>query len=265
MLKIRKLTKLEILAQEGTIEILEFLQSRSDNSVDGINNEFSNFLRKDQISELIDALDRVWFIQRLRNRVRITEDGIEALLLGKVINGAPLHSVIDKLSLTTRRRFSLLTKNLTGAFFHDLSLYSNPSEVLLCSPWIRLNKMQRQILLRAKKKARLKFRCAVITRIPETSDGSVRSSTWRNQLIDTLNWLLSAGVPVATHPRLHTKLFISDGPNVTAILGSENLTGAENIEIGIRITDEVFVKKLITYWEDTYSSSIPLSQGEISD
>jgi hypothetical protein len=263
---IDKKTRLRILAGEGVLDILQYLQERTESSINDIKEVFSDYFDKDYVLQLINELDRIWFIQRLRNRVRITEDGIEACLLAKVINGASLHSVLDQLSLTTRRRFSLLTRDLTGVFFRDLSSQRNPTDILLCSPWIRLDKIQRQILLRALRGQKgLRSRCAVITRPPPPLSEDVRSAIWRHQLIDTLKWLVKTKIDTAVHPRLHTKLFIFDGPNAIAILGSENLTGAENIELGIRITDELFVQKLITYWEDTYSSSTPISLGDIDE
>ena len=215
--------------------------------------------------KLIDCLQRVWFVQKLGRRVRITEDGLEAYLFACVINGASLQSVTNQLSLITRDRFSLLTRDLTGVFFEELDLLREPTDILLCSPWIRLNEKQRQILLQAIGRQKgMRFKGAAIIR-PQNliSEQDYSLATWKYQVINTVRWLVKNGINVATNPRLHTKLFIFDGPSATAIFGSENLTGAQNIELGMKITDEILVQKLINYWEDIYSRSRLVKIGDI--
>lgn len=251
----------QILAKEGAYEILHFVYDRRECNTSEIFEAFSNDYSYEQIDEVIRSLESIFFLERMGESLRITEDGSEGFLLLKVINGASLDSIIDQLTVTTRRRWSLITRDITGAFFRMLSDVTNIKAVLICSPWIRLNDPQLNLLFDLQQKNRAKV--SVITRSVSLLKKDDNAS-WRNAVMSTLIWLVKNGVEIVQHPNLHAKLYIIESSSYSsAIFGSENLTSAGNIELGIEITDESIIKRLISYWEDTFSQSKPLVVDEL--
>lgn len=64
--------------------------------------------------------------------------------------------------------------------------------------------------------------------------------------------------------RLHTKLYCAFGGNWhSALFGSENLTEAGNVELGIRVDDEQMTQKLLSYFNRIYSHSIEIAKDEL--
>lgn len=256
----KTIRKHQMLALDGAYEILRFLEHRQQCSVDEIVEHFSPVLRTEKIQSVIDMLKEAWLIDELNDSVRITEDGTEASLLLEVIDGGSLEAAMDRLSLGVRGRFSLITKDITGAFLNILSGVQ-AKEVLICSPWIRLDAGQRLPLSTLLGR---RTRITVITRSPALLRRQEASEAWRSQVLDTIAWLLQQGATVVKHPNVHTKLYIVDAASYSAaIFGSENLTGAANVELGIKITDEVLIKKLIVYWDEVFAQSRIIDEGEL--
>lgn len=252
-LKHLKLHKHQILGQEGAYELLRYLRERSEIPLSEITRHFAKDFGAQRVADVINDLQANWFVEKIGDRIRITEDGSEAYLLLRVINGASLESVIDELSSGMRRRFSLITRDITGAFFEMLSHIPRPKEILICSPWIRLSDNHLKVLSRL---ARRGVKISVITKpLPSTKSGEI-SPSWKPQILKTIKWLVENRIETVVHPRLHSKLYIinTDYSSV-AIFGSENLTAAGNIELGIKVTDGYIIGKLINYWDDIFSES----------
>jgi hypothetical protein len=216
-----------------------------------------------ELDLIVSKLCEVRYFQVINDRIRITEEGIEALLLSNVINGAPFSSVLNQFSAISREAFSLLTKDITGFFFSQIELIQDISDIMICSPWIRLSESNKRVL-KNKLDSNPKLRCVAITRKPINTEAPTYQK-WNDQVYSSVKWLIDNGVEVTTNYRLHSKLLIIEGINSSAILCSENLTGASNIELGINIKDDVLVRNLIAYWEELYSSSTILDRDDVDE
>jgi hypothetical protein len=251
----------QLLGEDGAFEILQYLEHQQHSSEFEIIRQFADQYAPEKTLDLLKKLRDNWLVEKIRHSVRITEDGVEAYLLLQVINGASLDDVIDRLSSGLRRRFSLITHEVTGSFFKLLSTITSPKEVLICSPWIRLDVRQLETLSGLLKAG---TKISAIVRPPSLLRTEETTHMWKSQLIDTLKWLVEHRVVVVTNPDLHTKLYVVDaGEQSSAIFGSENLTGAGNIELAVRITDEVLINKLIVYWDEVFGQSVAMDLGDL--
>jgi hypothetical protein len=78
--------------------------------------------------------------------------------------------------------------------------------------------------------------------------------------INTVRELKALGAQVMIHRKLHAKLYISEpgplGGTHYAVFGSENLTGANNIELGIKVeSDNEILSKLSAFFLDIQQGS----------
>jgi hypothetical protein len=259
----------KIVAETGSYEILKFLDVHGKSS----NEELLAYLERaglfvNEIKKRLFDLQRIGFISVWHNKKRrlinyyLTTEGKEAITLVDVINGAPLSSIFEA-PISQISNFTLITHDVTNYFIDELSCRRDFSEIYICSPWIRLmpNAMHdlSHILDSTHKIMGIIPRIYVLTRpIIETDLAAARKS-WNEQILSTLLWFEKKGAEITYVSNLHTKLFIIYGKQFqTAIFGSENLTGARNIELGIRITEPQIVNKLYIYWEDIYNSAITL-------
>jgi len=256
----------KIISKEGSYETLKFLDVHGKSFLQDLLTymERSGFFA-DDIKERIAELERVGFIARSPSKKQescynLTTEGKEAVSLVDVINGDSLSSILDRITYVRTSVFTLITHDMTNYFIDDLACRRDFSDVFICSPWIRLlpdalNDIG-HILESTRKLTKSNPRLHIITRpISETPTGTSEKS-WDKQIRNTLLWFRKRGTDIVHLPNLHAKLFIVYGKEFqTAIFGSENLTGAKNIELGIRITDSVIVDKLYIYWEDIYNSA----------
>lgn len=257
----------KIVAETGSYEILKFLDVHGKSSEEDLLAYMEKTdLFDDQIKKRLFDLQRVGFVEmQYRNKSSrisyiLTEEGKEALSLVDVINGASISSIFEA-STFRNTSFTLITHDVTNYFIDELSCRRDFSEIFICSPWIRLKPNTlydlSHILECARKISEINPRIHVLTQaIPELIAASAKN-LWNEQIRSTLLWFEQKGAEITYVPNLHTKLFIIYGKQFqTAIFGSENLTGAKNIELGIRITDPQIVNKLYIYWEDIYNSAI---------
>lgn len=249
----------QILGKEGAYEILSFLLDQQSCPVQRLLEEFVGEYGKEKVGELVTMLQQAWFLEPVNDGVRITEDGIEAALLTRVINGASLESVIDRLSLRLRSRYSLITKDVTGAFFQMLRQAQAPREILICSPWIRLDAAQTEFLGDLVRKG---TKISAIIRPPRQQ----QPPAWRAYLLRTAKELVESGVELVQHSNVHTKLYIIEsGQSSSAIFGSENLTGTGNTELALHISEETVLQKLIAYWNEVFAESSMIRRGDLDE
>ncbi len=253
----------QILASPGVYEALQILYNSPGKEalIDEAIEALSHDVPKEQAKNAIKQLKEIWFLEQPAHSelVRITEDGIEAYLLARVINGDTIDSVLNQLSKLFYTRFSLITEDITGTFIEMLRNQPYLKELYICSPWIRLRANHRSDLDKILGKTKTVVR--VITRMPGSE-----SPVFRQQINETLRWLREKGAEIVSNPNLHTKLYIAVGKTgQTAIFGSENLTGAKNIELGIKIDDETIVAKLLLYWLDIYNQCVLIEEDKLLD
>ncbi len=136
-------------------------------------------------------------------------------------------------------------------------------EVYICSPWIRLSDNYLADLEETTRKSHGGIDFRIITRPPSELICGTPSS-WHNQSLKTLRWFKEHDADMVKLRKLHTKLYCALGGNwQCALFGSENLTEAGNVELGIRIDDEQMTQKLLSYFNRIYSHSTEISKDEL--
>jgi len=212
------------------------------------------------IGELLD----IAFIRKVpRNEyLELTDIGREAFLLIKVVNGLSLDSVANQLSRLRASNFYLVTHDICGCFLNIMKSRRDVEDVYICSPWIRLSDSYLADLEEIVRKTRTRMEFRIITRPPsELSDGP---KTWKTQSIKTLKWFKEHNGDLVKVRKLHTKLYCVIGSNwQSALFGSENLTEAGNIELGIRVDDERMTQKLLSYFNRIYSHGSEISRDDL--
>jgi len=254
----------ETLGKPGAYEIIELVSRNINMTEPLIADRLGDILTPKETKRLIKELISIAFIRcvpRLQH-IELTEVGREALLLAKVINGANLDSVVNQLSKLQASNFSLITQDICGCFLDLLKNRHDVEDIYICSPWIRLSDEYLSDLENIIRKAHDKVSFHIITRPP--AELIVGPAAWRIQILKTLLWFKQHHGELFKLKRLHTKLYCAAGNNwQTAIFGSENLTEAGNVELGIRIDDERMTQKLLNYFNRMYNNSIEISREEL--
>lgn len=236
------------------LNFLEILEDYAPITLEEINkknnNAFSNF------SNTFDELKKYGFILiNEDNEIELRNYGQEKLkILRVLIEKEPIRSLYDVFKKEVFNRFELITKqNLTNVFFDEVNSakrISSISSLSICSPWISLTEIQKNLLLDLKKNGTKIF---IIMRPIEGS---------KSISLETHNFFLTSGFSLLGYYKkrlLHTKLYLirkRDGRHI-AIFGSENLTNQKNEELGMLIKDETFFKVLNTYFLKLFGNSEP--------
>lgn len=215
---------------------------------------------------LLDQLTPLGVIIEAGNQLSLSPKGHQVWWLLQAINGGDLKETIHRLTQLdpTLIPYEIVKEGMTGEFIDSLASFPKFRRVLICSPWIYLQRKQLQ-----------KFSYAVYKAQEESSVKKVdiiaiakplkRKDPNYDQFLEVFRALTRVGVEIVLHEKLHTKLYIRDpgtaGGFSQAIFGSENLTSKRNIELGIRITnDTVIINKLITYFFDLYQECKPFKE-----
>ena len=156
------------------------------------------------------------------------------------------------------RPYELLTGGLTEKFVDSLQNQPDFIRLHICSPWVRLKAPLRNQFISAFASAERQYSGRIEVEIvmrPIRGD-----DPWSLQLKETFDFFSSLGASIYTNRKVHAKLFMRQpGPNggvQSAILGSENLTGARNLELGIRIkNDNLILRKLGGWFRDVQLAS----------
>lgn len=254
----------EILGEPGAYEIIELIHQNISLTESLIIDKLNDILAPRETRGMINKLLSIAFIRRgsRLQHMELTDVGREAFLLTQVINGRTLDSVVTQLSKLRESSFSLVTQDICGCFLSLLKNRQDVEEVYICSPWIRLGDNYLSDLDRIVRKASKRIAFRIITRPPLELSGSIR--LWRIQSLKTMEWFRKHGAELLKLRKLHTKLYCAVGYNwQTAIFGSENLTEAGNVELGIRVDDERITQKLLNYFNRIYCNSVEISRDEL--
>ncbi len=176
--------------------------------------------------------------------------GIRTSLLLEAINGGDLKDVYRRLSRvdTTLRTYELVREGMTKAFLRNINERLGFIRLYFCSPWISLDRIQQDMLTHAVTRVEqirgIRPEILVITRPEENTDRGVPR---------TLTLFQQLGATIFLNKRLHTKLYIREpdtsGGYTMAIVGSQNLTKSNYLELGIRInSDGQMIDNLRTYF-----------------
>lgn len=180
----------------------------------------------------------------------LTTLGIRSCLLLKAINGSDLRDIYRRLSRldTTLRMYELIREGMTKTFLQSLSERPGFGRLYFCSPWISLDRKRQDILnhavLLVERRRGSRPEILVITRPEENTEGTIPASVKPFQ---------DLGATIFLNRRLHTKLYIREpdtsGGYAMAIVGSQNLTKSNYLELGIRVSsDSEMIDQLIAYF-----------------
>jgi len=232
----------------------------------------ATFLTVGQISELlgkeetikmrVKELEALGLITKstLTSAYHLTSQGKVSLILSDMIEGGSLKQGIKRLSPYIVKEFEILTENITDTFLDIVHRRRIFQSIYLCSPWIQMREEKRRLLQKvirnSNKSLGEKMNILVIVRSPNLK------TEFGKRINETLQWLEKLGGDISVVETLHTKLYIAEPGSIGglffAIFGSENLTGARNIELGIKIVNNTSIlNRLVTYFFDIYNKGKP--------
>jgi len=201
-----------------------------------------------------DELFEIGLLLKDQEAVSMSTAGQKAALLLRALNDADsLTESFNELSaiLPYVRQYHLIEGNVTEYVVETFNARRDFIRLYICSPWIRLRDPHFSRLAAAIEAARAVYphlQILVITLPLERYNDK--------QAIDTVRNLCALGATVMTHRKLHAKLYISEpgplGGSHYAVFGSENLTGANQIELGIKVeNDNEMLGRLMRFFLDT--------------
>jgi len=195
-------------------------------------------------------------LHRDGDRFGLTTLGIRTCLLLEALNGSDLRDIYRRLSRIDRtlRVYELIREGMTKAFLQNLVEHPGFGRLYICSPWISLDRKQQELLVHAiiqvEQRRGARPEILVITR-PDEKTGLVP---------DTVKPFQDLGATLFLNRRLHTKLYIREpdtsGGYTMAIVGSQNFTKSNYLELGVRInSDSQMINQLIAYFYELTNHS----------
>ncbi len=175
------------------------------------------------------------------------------------IEGANIVELVDKLRNVdpTASRVSLVREGMTTRFIDLLARLEPLRRLMICSPWINLDRQRLRKLIIAIEKAHqvsgFHPEVTVVTRpMKDQPDGENN---------ETLGYFQRIGAVLCYESRLHSKLYIIEsGSTVTqryAFIGSENFTKVRYQELGIFVdNDNLIIEGLIRYFLNLATTSL---------
>ena len=192
------------------------------------------------------------------NSFGLTSVGIRTCLLLEAMNGADLRDVYRRLSRLDSglRMYELVREGMTRMFLQSLIERPAFGRLYFCSPWTSFDAIQANSLSYAvhqfEKRHRRLPEISVITRPEKGTETAISDSA---QLLQQ-----DFEATIYLNKSLHTKLYIrepdANGGYLMAIVGSQNLTRSNYLELGIRInSDSSMISQLIGYFFEISNNS----------
>jgi hypothetical protein len=189
-------------------------------------------------------------------RIGISAFGRRTALIIEALNGGDIHEVYRKLRALEGAgdMYELVLQDMTKVFFQTLVDRPRFGMLYVCSPWVNPSRKEasslRYAVMRVEKETGSTPEVLVVTRPPKKPP----------QTDEGLEAFIEIGAKIFFHPRLHTKLYIREpdirGGPALAIVGSQNLTRSNMLELGIRINgDSYLINQLIRYFHQLLSWS----------
>lgn len=242
---------LQTLAETGVDKTLDILMTSSEASFE--RNELENFFLDHGAhspSELFDRLLHSNVFQAIGDRFGLSQNGRKLSLLVNAIDGADINDVfrrirrIDGDDLT----YQLVQHGMTSLFFDSLIEKPGFSSLYICSPWINPSEKDasklKWAMMQQQKRKGISPEIFVITRpIEDQPKGTEKGLEVFRQL----------NANIFYNKKIHSKLYIrepdSAGGILLAVVGSQNLTRSNYLELGIFIKgDDQVVNQLIAHF-----------------
>ncbi|MDE0096812.1 MAG: hypothetical protein OXS40_10630 [Gammaproteobacteria bacterium] len=248
---------LQILAEPGVDQTLEVLMTSSEASFE--RNDLENiFLDHGAHSpdHLFDHLLYSNVFQAIGDRFGLSQNGRKLSLLLHAINGADLNDVFQRIRRIDGYdpAYKLIQHGMTTYFFKSLLDKPGFNSLYICSPWINpTDKQARNLLYAASMQERTNCmpEIIIITRPQKDHPKGTENG------LETFRKL---NAKIFYNKKVHSKLYIREpdikGGVLLAIVGSQNLTRSNMLELGILIKgDDQIVNQLITHFLDLCNSS----------
>lgn len=194
---------------------------------------------------VLEWLQRLGLVADAGAGLYLTSLGFRSCLLLEGLNGADLGRIYRRLVATSSaRRYTLVRQGMTRGFLRSLHKRPDFRRVYLCSPWINLQLDEQRWLQHAIVAGSNETNGPELLVLTRPEKGSrVNSPAGVTPLRDL-------GATVFLHRGLHAKLYIREpginGGYSMAIVGSQNLTRAKYLELGIKIeADDRLIRSLI--------------------
>jgi hypothetical protein len=211
--------------------------------------------------DVIENLVGLHLFQQSGAGLLVSNHGLRVALLLEALEGGDVDDVFYRLRRLggSDEQYQLVRQGMTTRFFASLADRPGFGRLYFCSPWINPSEKDGRILRYAVleiRKGGKEPEVLVITRPPEDQPEAVRASNGLAPFHDV-------GAKVSYLKRVHTKLYIrepdANGGYLMAIVGSENLTQSNNLELGIQINnDGRLIGQLIGHFLElsSYSTAI---------
>lgn len=249
---------LEVIGQPGVAPFLQHLAHSSDAAF--IRVELENRLRDEggtSPREMIDQLFDLRLLQQIGPRFGISHYGHRISLLVEALNGAEIEDVFRRLRRLhgAGELYELVRQGMTSRFIKTLIDRPSFGRLYFCSPWINPSDREaatlRYSVLQMQKSHGKPPEILVITRPSKDQPEGARKG---------LKVFSEIGAKIYFLNRMHSKLYIREpdenGGYLMAIVGSENFTRSNYLELGIQINgDGRLISQLIGHFLDLISYS----------
>jgi hypothetical protein len=248
---------LQLLIQSGMIATLDHLAGENETAFPrpALENMFADHGASSP-AEAVEKSMQANLIEPFGPRLGISSLGRRALLLIEALEGGDIEHIFRRLRRMSgaRETYELVRQGMTTRFFASLVDHPGVARLFFCSPWIHPTAKEAAILRHtalqvAKRGTRLEV--LVLTRPPEMMPKGIEGG---------LACFKEVGAQFFFHSRLHSKLYIrepdANGGLSMAIVGSQNLTRSNHLELGIRVNnDSRMIDELIRYFLELMSYS----------
>lgn len=247
---------LEIVGKPGIASLLRGIASSSESTFQRTELESRlQALAGGSPAEAIEELIDTRLLQKLGRGLAISDYGQRTSLLVEALEGEDINDVFRRLRRLSDRTelYELVRQGMTTRFLKTLMERPRFGRLYFCSPWINLTDHEAAILryaaMQTYKTTGRAPEVLVITRPPELQPEAIH---------DGLKPFREVSAEIVFLKRLHSKLYIREpdenGGSALAIIGSENLTQSNNLELGIQINgDGYLISQLIAYFYELSS------------
>jgi len=256
---------IELIGQPGAFDFIQHLDKLQEVEIDNLEEFYLNNDIKDGES-IRQSLKTNGILLDINNRLYLSQRGKVLRYLAEAINGSSIEDLINKLRSLDPNilQYEIVYEGMAAKFIDETANYPTFSRLLICSPWIHLNKKRFQKLAFAiykaqEKNGEKKIEATIISKTLRKKDPQYEN------FLAMFKQFMNLGIEILTHDDLHSKLYIRDHTydhfRSVAVFGSENLTGTKNFELGIKIKkDMVIINKLIGYYYELRGKCKPFKE-----
>lgn len=254
----------EIVGKSGAAESLQYLMTSSETAY--FRTDLEDIFQEKGAVAPTATIDQFLVANLLEfhgERIGISTFGRRTALVVEVLNGGDVHEVYRKLRRLdgASDMYELVHQDMTKVFFQTLLDRPRFGRLYICSPWVNPSKKEaaslKHAVMRVENETGRMPEVLVVTRPPQAMPAGTEKG---------LEVFIEIDAEIFFHPRLHSKLYVREpdigGGYSLAIIGSQNLTKSNMLELGIRINaDSYLINQLIKYFYDLMNWSTERSRS----